>query len=94
MAIINNEIDMFKHLLAGARQQLVEIEPAEQFFKGIQALEGVLFHVEKKSHFGGRFIVFGYLLSEVAIQVEDLGDGNLRLSYEVLRDHKAMMKGF
>ena len=94
MATINNEIDMFNHLLGCVRQQAVEVEPAAEFFKGLKALDGVLFHVEKRSLFGGSLIVFSHMLSEVAVKVEDIGSGNLRLSYEVLHDHEAKMKGF
>ena len=94
MAVINNEIDMFKHLMTAARQQAVEVEPAEEFRKGLESLDSVLFYVEKRSLFSGDLIIFSYMLSDIAIKVEDLGDGNLRLSYEVLRDHEAKMKGF
>ncbi len=92
MAVINNELDMFNHLLTAERQQAVEVEPAMDFRKGLQALDSVLFRVKKNTHFGGRFIVFEYMMNKVGVLAEDAGDGNLRLSYEVLEDFDAKFR--
>ena len=92
MAIIKNEIDMFNHIFEAGRRQVVEIEPEAEFRRGLQALEGVLFHVEKKTHFGGKLIMFKHMMNEVAVLCEDLGDGNLRLTYEVVVDFDAKFR--
>lgn len=94
MPIIDNEIDMFNHILHLARKKAVGVEDKDGFIKGLEALKGVLFHVEMNPLFGGRVVVFSYMLNRVAVLIEDLNDGNLRLSYDVVNDHEAKMKGF
>lgn len=92
MAIINNEVDMFNHILDLGRKKAVGMEDKAGFVKGLEALKGVLFHVEMKHLFGGRVVLFSYMLSEVAVLIEELEGENLRLSYDVVNDHEAKMK--
>lgn len=93
MAVVNNELDMFNHILNLGRKKVVEVEPNVEFRKGLQTLDKALFHVEMKTLFGGKVIMFSYMLTEVIVLIEDLKDGNLRLSYDVVNDHEAKMKG-
>lgn len=92
MATINNEIDIFNHLLSAGRQKAVEVESEIEFSKGLLDLGKVLFRVEMKPLFGGKAVMFSYMLTEVIVLIEDLNDGNLRLSYDVVNDHEAKMK--
>lgn len=92
--VIRNEQDMFNHLFSASQQKAVEVEPKEEFLRGIQALrqEGALFHVKLETHFGGRLLVFSKGFNRVGIMVEDTQDGKVRLTYEVLEDFDAKFK--
>ena len=78
MTVIFNEVDMFNHIKNKALSDSVEMEPKEEFLRGMDAMEPVLKEVSMARDDGKKVIAFSH--DSETVKIEWLEQPNLYLT--------------